>query len=355
MPGGQSQRTTKNLIPSNFLENALIFKDYELEGFLVNPENTDSLNPKTVKYFTDSKYKVLLDNTAPYGHFLSDWMYGLLEALETAPAAPKDILILFHSSPEDVNLQINHMSTLTEFLANKLKDRGYGVDYIETDYFYVTNFIVAFNSFLKSYARPFSYVPKVRRFISEDITTSSYGRKVYLSRSKTTTSVGNRNSEFNNYLILNQELNLTMKESLELVRANHQYKFCTRIDDEQLLENYLKNLGFEVLIPEDFNSYQAQLDYISEAKILASITSSGLYGAYALNPEATVVEFVTPFGETDATGNLIAHTTSLEDCYRAIALTQGNRYVPISNLNCRAEDIISQIESDANLKALLSS
>lgn len=355
MPGGQNQRTTKTLIPSSFLENALIFKNYELEGFLVNPENTDSLNPKTVKYFTDSRYKIILDNTAPYGHFLSDWMYGLIEALETIPAAPKDILVLLHRGPEDVNLQINHISTLTKFLVNKLKDRGYGVDYIETDYFYVTNFIVAFDSFLKSYARPFAYVPKVRRFITEDITTSSYGRKIYLSRSKTTTSAGNRNSEFNNYLILNQELNLPIKESLDLVRTNHQYKFCTRIDDEQLLENYLKSLGFEILIPEDFNSYQDQLDYISEAKILASITSSGLYGAYALNPKAAVVEFVTPFGETDYEGNLIPSTTSLEDCYRAIALTQGNRYVSISNFNCRAKDIISQIESDANLKALLSS
>lgn len=355
MPGGQTKRTTKTLTASNFFENALIFKTYESEGFLVNPKNTDGLDPKGAKYFTDSRYKVLLDNAAPYGHFLTDWLYGLLEALETIPAAPKDILVLFHKSPENAGLQINHMSTLTEFLANKLETKGYGVEYVDADQFYVTNYFDIYDPSLNSFASPFLYVPKVRRFISEDITTSAYGKKIYLSRSKTTTSNGNRNKDFNNYLTQNLESKLTLKESLDLVRQDQQYKFCTRIDDEQVLETYLKSLGFEILVPEDFSSYQAQLNYISEAKIFASITSSGIHAAYVLRPEATIVEFVTPFGETDDDGQLVPSTGTFEDCYRALALIQGNRYVPISNLNCRAEDIISQIESDANLKALLNS
>lgn len=336
---------------SKFFESCLVFKDYALEGFQVNPENVNDLELKDAKYFTDSRYKILIDNTAPYGHFMTDWLYRLAKAIDTLPVSPENLLVLFHRSPEDGGLQLNHMATLTEFLANKLKSKGYGVDYGDTRYLHLTNYFHVYDPSYNSYAPNFVYMPIVRRFLTEDITTSSYGRKIYLSRSKTTTSNGNRYVDINKSL----DFSLPMKDRLDQVRTKFQYRFSNRLDDEQRLEDYLKSLGFEILVPEDFDSYKAQLNYISEARIFASITSSGIYGAYVLNPNAAIVEFITPFGNFDGDGEIIPSSATLEDSYRILAMIQGNRYVPVSNLSRKVDNIINQIESDPNLKALLSS
>lgn len=49
-----------------------------------------------------------------------------------------------------------------------------------------------------------------------------------------------------------------------------------RIDDETVVEDYFREKGFEVVSPEDFKSMPDQIDYMSQVKVLATISGSGL-------------------------------------------------------------------------------
>lgn len=296
----------------HYLEPRLVRKNRHVEGFyLADPSDT----PEHVKYFTDSRYKLLLDNTSPYGHFLTGWLYTLLNELERAQE-PSNTLILVFLPPKSPDLVLEHMSTVTAFVVERLLKKGYQVEYIEAEAFYVSNFV---HFEMPLHVSDLLLPPVVGRFLAEDITTSSYGRKIYLSRSKTTTS----NS-----------------------------RILSRIDDEQKLEDYLVSLGFEVLIPEQYSSYQEQLNVIASAKILASITSSALYSALVLPPTSKIVEIATlvHVGE-----DLDLTNAWFPEHYRFIAHIQGNMYLPIPNPNFKADDVIAYIENNPEIKAILAS
>lgn len=284
----------------------LLSKNREVEGFhLADP----SKPVRHEKYFTDTKHKILLDNTAPYGHFITGWLYSALKTLEDPALSPKNTLILIYLSSNSPDLTLEHMATITAFVADRFRRRGYQVEYIETETFYVTNL---YGPLLPPHVQDMLLPGTVRSFLIEETTTSSYGQKIYLSRRKTTTS-----------------------NSRQL----------SRIDDEALLEAYLESLGFEVIFPEDFSSYQDQLNKIASARILASITSSALYSALVLPPESKVVEFCTIPR---------ASLSQFPDHYRSVALVQGNTYVSIPNLTLKAQDIIDYIENKPELILLLS-
>ena len=325
----------------------LVYKDYYLEGFQVDPDL--AAPPEYAKYFTDSRHKVLIDNTAPYGHFITNWLYVLLTELEKISTTPEDTLVLIFKSPEDPGSQLNHMSTVTEYVHDRLIQRGYGVSYVDSQYLYVTNY----HHFSTPLISPPTFIaPVVGRFLAEGVTTSSYGRKIYLSRSKTTTSNGNKGVDFDSMV----DRTVSMKENLDRIRTEKQYQFSDRIDDEAKLESYLKTLGFEILTPEDFDSYQDQLNQIAEAKILASVTSSALHAGLVLSPTARVVEFSTNmYSQVDSLGNFIEESGSIHSDYLLMAMTKNIPYTAIPNMSRKAQDIIDYIEANPDLKLLLAS
>lgn len=290
------------------MTTSLILKNREVEGFyLADPSEV----PKHEKYFTDSRNKVLLDNTAPYGHFVTSWLYSLLTTLEDPALTPENTTILIYLSSNNPDLALEHMSTVTAFVADKLRRRGYLIEYIETEAFYVSNL---YGPLTPPHIQDILLPQIVGRFLAEGVTTSAYGRKIYLSRSKTNTS-NSRN--------------------------------ISRVDDEAKLESYLQTLGFEILTPEDFDSYQDQLNRISEARILASITSSALHAGLVLQSPSKIVEFVTDMSRTN---DYVFH-----DNYRVMALSKGLTYTAIPNITRKAQDIIDHIEANPDLKLLLAS
>jgi hypothetical protein len=172
----------------------------------------------------------------------------------------------------------------------------------------------------------------------------------------TTTSNGNRrvggNSKFD--ISKARDLSVSIDKDIKRIRSENQYQFSGRVDDEKLLEDYLISLGFEVLIPETYSSYQDQLNEIASARILASITSSALFSSLVLPPESKVVEFCTMVHlSLNQSGELDITHGWFPEHYRFISLMQRNIYIPIPNTTLKAEDIISYIESKPEIKALL--
>jgi hypothetical protein len=72
------------------------------------------------------------------------------------------------------------------------------------------------------------------------------------------------------------------------------FKDDKRIHNEELVEQYFKDLGFEIIVPEDFPSFSDQIKYMASAKTIASATSSGLYNSFFMNDGGLLVELLTP-------------------------------------------------------------
>lgn len=69
------------------------------------------------------------------------------------------------------------------------------------------------------------------------------------------------------------------------------YKDDLRMNNPQELEEFFKSNGYEVVNPEqDFESIFHQVSYMSEAKVIASITSSALAAMIFMNPKQVVIE-----------------------------------------------------------------
>jgi hypothetical protein len=76
--------------------------------------------------------------------------------------------------------------------------------------------------------------------------------------------------------------------------VNFSYIDDNRIDNHSEIEQVFKDLGFEIVYPEDFKNFQEQVDYFYKVKVMASLTSSGMVNGVFMQPGGTMIELVTP-------------------------------------------------------------
>jgi hypothetical protein len=99
------------------------------------------------------------------------------------------------------------------------------------------------------------------------------------------------------------------------------FKNDKRVDDEEELELFLKNNGYEIVNPESIKNFIDQVNLMYETKELISLTGSGLLNMIFMQRNQKVVELSTP---------LIVHgETSLHPFYYEIAYTSRHTYTSI--------------------------
>jgi hypothetical protein len=143
-----------------------------------------------------------------------------------------------------------------------------------------------------------------------------------------------------------------------LIKGRLPYENDNRIDNEELLQKYFKSLGFDVVVPEDFKSFEDQINYFDKAKILVSTTSSGFTNAAFMRPGSLMFELTTPLISFASIGNGV--TSPLSQCqeeihhfYHMMSIALGHNYVSIPNKERSAEKIISIIDNSKVLKDIL--
>jgi hypothetical protein len=317
---------------SVYRENRLIRTGNNLEVLL--PEDLPKdVDPGVVLDFMSEDDKFFFDNRVPYFHMIIHW---LRYALEHIRRSQKKITFVFALSPESPDQVVQRMSTITEHLVAKFKKMGHSAVFLDNSYAYVNNFVL--------YRETHHFDPgstsEVAAFLSDDLDFSKApDQKIYLSRGKTTTFNGNAN--------MNEICNIDPKDHEGIVsyRNENIYKFSDRVDNEKLLEDYFKSLGFIVVYPEDFTTYLDQLQTISSARVLASITSAGLVASLVMRPGSAVVELSTPLEEDSGTYRVHVHYRELSDVNRKIYISIPHRRV--------AKEIIDEIEENISLKKYL--
>lgn len=131
-----------------------------------------------------------------------------------------------------------------------------------------------------------------------------------------------------------------------------------RIDDEELLENYLKDNGFEIIVPEtSFDNFEDQINKFYEAKTVVSLTGSGLINIVWMQPRSTVVELSTPMvlplHFADEENNIRHVEETIHHFFSALSFNKEHNYVAVPNKKRNTKDVIKNIEGNSFLKDIV--
>lgn len=118
-----------------------------------------------------------------------------------------------------------------------------------------------------------------------------------------------------------------------------------RVDKEEILETFFKSLGFEIIYPEDFKSFEEQINYFSDVRLIAGVTGAGLINSLFMPKGGIVCELTTPL--------LLGGIESTHHYYKDISFVKNHKYLSIVNLR-NASIIVDDIKNNEAILNLLS-
>jgi hypothetical protein len=276
--------------------------------------------PESDKVLTikSTKEKVLISlSSGPY-HFFNDSVGPALKALDDVPNAEVYIDV--------ANIWFDRHNLFYDFFFKVIRDKGFTVYEVDTrgyDAVNVSNFHVMITN--QYVANSGNRVFEAYKHYVKDKNVEPY-RNVYLSRKY----MGDR------------DWSRQLHDGLSAKHDN-------RIDNEKILERYFAEKGFEIICPEDFKSFEDQINFFYSVKTLVSLTSSGLTNAFFMQPNNTMVELMTPlvtFHDQPGPDKLAHAQEAIHHFYQLVATNRGHKYIGIPNMPRSAEKIVETIESD---------
>lgn len=181
-------------------------------------------------YLSTAK-KVLIPGDLPYGHLLPEVVGSIVYEMETSSDKKHFISSV---SPESDHAKELGTSTLLEFVAKKVRELGHQFDFASDKNVMTSALVNNFVVHCSNMPTTSHSLKKIRDLFLGDIKQVPPTEKIYLSRRK----VG-RSSTTN-----------------------------LRVSDESVLEDYVESLGFRVVYPEDFKSYEEQLELLVATRFL---------------------------------------------------------------------------------------
>jgi hypothetical protein len=275
--------------------------------------------------------KVFIPMTTSFYHLYYDHFGELLTQYELTPDA-KFIIDITHL--KDIDVLPEHVKMIFKFLNNN------NIDYRPVDL--RSNNIMNINNLYYRNLDAESFAlnapaKKLYNFANQYVVDKNVkpSKKVYLSRKN----------------FVNRDLSFFIKGSLP-------YENDNRIDDEKKLEAYFFSLGFDIVYPDEFKTFEEQMQFFYNVKTVASLTSSGLTNACFMQPGSTVIEITTPLISFAKIGNGVTDSGSesqeeLHHFYNAISTFMDHNYISIPNTSRESDHIIKKIENNKILKDFL--
>ena len=329
--------TSTTTINSTRFKNSFAFKKEKTgimarSGFLgIQFVDVFSKGSGEVLDLVSDQPKVLISLTTSYFHLYHDHFGELLSQYELTPDAK---FVIDISAIADMDPLPHYIKMLFKILNDK------GVDYVSVDLRKVNRLNVNNLYYRDGKAESLEIndpSPRIRDAVQAYIKDKNApaNKKVFLSRK-----------------------NFQGRDLSFLIKGRLPYENDNRIDDEELLQKYFKSLGFEIVIPEDFKSFEDQINYFDKVKVLVSTTSSGFINAAFMRPGSLMFEVTTPLISFSSIGNGV--TSPLSQCqeeihhfYHMMSIALGHSYVSIPNKERSAEKIVSIIDSSKVLKDIL--
>lgn len=329
--------STTTTIHSTKYKTSYVYREEEcgvtLDRSILNVIIGDKFDKKDVRVINliSDKPKVFVTLTTSFYHLYHDCIGEFLTQYELTP----DAQFIIDITP------ISHIKNLPEYIkmffkflnSNKVDYRPIDLskyNKLNINKFYYRNLAVeslAIND----------PIPKIYEFSQKYVVDKAVPatKKVFLSRK-----------------------NFTGRDLEPLIKGKLPYQNDNRMDDEKLLQEYLKTLGFEIVVPEDFQTFEEQINYFYQTKMILSTTSSGFINACFMRPGSTMVELMTPLISFDRIGNGVTEPPSIAQqeihhFYHALSLSMDHLFLSIPNKDRSAKKIIDIIESNSHIKNML--
>ena len=283
---------------------------------------------------TNKNKKIVISLSLSVYHFLAEDLPKLLTAMSMHPDSE---IILDVSNVEE----IIHTKgwDFFNFFVDCLKHRNFKFKIIafkKYEIVYINNFVVADFAYDSGYSTRVLY-NFFKDFIDDKNIVPT--KKVFVSRKRVEDE--NRTSPF----ITNNRPDWNDK----------------RIDDHDLLEDYFKNLGFEIVYPEDFENFKHQITFFYSVKTIASLTSSGLTNAIFMQPGGNVIEIATPLLVLSPIIHSLTGSENVEELivkelhmfYKNLAHFSNHMYISIPNSEKQFKILKKNIESNKLLLEIL--
>ena len=328
---------TKNISTFNFkeVENGYsLISDNKLIYF--TPDGTNCIignSEDGYDSFLSKDKKIFLEISSSQFHLLYDTLGTILYLFEQ----DKDTLFILNINSVNSNKLIDSLKDFFFMLLDyhSIKYKIYSNNF-EAPKLNANNFYNRSDAHIEviSNKAPTNITKYVKPFIkNKDI--EPY-RKIYLSRK-----------------IANSLKDISYGSN-DLIQINK--KLFDRIDDEEKLEKYFSENGFEIVYPEKFESFEEQLNFFYEVKTVVSLSGAGLSNAIFMQQGSNVIELLTyhyvwrPRYENEK--RFLSITEEEHFFYVSIALEKGLEYIAINNKEQNADMIINKINQNTILKGI---
>jgi len=295
--------------------------------FYPDKSNRNQNKENTKKFVSDDKKILMHVPSSPY-HFVHDFLGQFMNISNLFP----ELLFIFNVTEYDDPLYAN--STIFPFFKKMLNDKNIKHELITNK---DDEFIIANNFYLlERYTDAHNISRKILDFLSLYIKDKDVKpfRKVYISR---------------RYMNMHQR---SYPEFIDNGRVSRDKDL--RIDKEAQLEDFFRSRGYQVVAPEEFDSFEDQINFFYEVKTAVSLTSGGLVNSIFMQDGGNVIELVTP---------LIAQMHTMENgvleseyeeahhhYYSAIAFNKRHLYIGIENYSTKIKDFIDKFEKHSIIK-----
>jgi capsular polysaccharide biosynthesis protein len=118
-----------------------------------------------------------------------------------------------------------------------------------------------------------------------------------------------------------------------------------RINNEEDLETFFKEIGFEIVYPEDIPSFKEQFKLFNSCSILAGLTGSGLTNLLFMQNKKIVIEIVT---ELEIRGRHDRVENQIHNFYKDLSMHKDHTLINIFNIEKSSEGIKAKIAETIN-------
>lgn len=130
------------------------------------------------------------------------------------------------------------------------------------------------------------------------------------------------------------------------------YNLDYRVFNEERLEGLFRGMGFKVVYAEDFSSFEEQVGFFYNTKILAGVTGAGLNAALYVPNDSMLLEITVPLvvplkGQIQTRRGIPLFDAQVHTMYRQMASIRGMQYLSISAFNRQdGEDLSNFISAN---------
>jgi hypothetical protein len=281
---------------------------------------TKIFNDNQSEDLCSDEYKVVVRLRVEFFHCLFDTLAIILYEYNKN----KDTLFIINVEDSLTEIPREHES-IVKFIFNILDSKN--IKYKKIGVGLKTPYIVNNFRYFPMFPLHANRIEEVIEASSIYFSNKSANKKVYLSRKKV-----NPNRGSNIFFAGVDPQNFNFQDDI-------------RLDDDDKVGNFFKDLGFEIVYPEDFVSMDEQIDFFSQVKTIASVTSAGLANCIFMPEKSKVIELTVPL--------VVGGTESLHNVYHSLSFVKKHKYVSIPSMR-KSSDIIEIIQDDPDLLRFIS-